>query len=195
MVLVYSRFMQTIEPATPDTLLRLLDYNPLTGLLFWKERPASVFQKTGKSPQHQANMWNVKNSGKEAFRKLHDGYNVGKVFGVTLRAHRVIWAMETGEWPKQMIDHINGNRSDNRWLNLREVDNKSNTRNCSLRPTNKSSHAGVAFYKRTGRWRAFVRFNYKQIHLGYFQTLEDAIAARKLAQAKLNFSERHGSQS
>ena len=75
-------------------LWSILRYEPLTGRLFWKERPRDLFEED----RHQS-VWNAKYAGREAFTSRRpDGYYVGAVFGVTMRAHLVIWMMMRGRW-------------------------------------------------------------------------------------------------
>lgn len=104
------------------------------------------------------------------------------------QAHRLAWLYMHGEWPKLNIDHINRNPSDNRLVNLRDVTNKQNMQNAGKYSHNTSGHPGVSWYKQKSKWRARITHNQKQIHLGYFSILEEAIAARKAAE-KLYWSD------
>lgn len=88
--------------------------------------------------------------------------------------HRVIWALETGGWPKNKIDHINRNPSDNRWDNLREASNKENSRNTSKRKNTSSIYKGVCFHKENQNWVAYATVDYKLINLGSFTSEIDA---------------------
>ena len=81
------------------------------------------------------------------------------------------------------VDHINGDRLDNRRGNLRFANNAENMRNRTKLPAhNASGVIGVGWYKKTGRWKARITVNYKDIHLGYFTSFEDAVAVRKQAE-------------
>ena len=97
-------------------------------------------------------------------------------------AHRLAWLYVYGSWPKDQIDHINRDRADNRIENLREATNKQNMQNRSKSSHNTSGHPGVSWYKRISKWVAKIMHNQKQIHLGCFNTIEEAIAARKAAE-------------
>ena len=97
-------------------------------------------------------------------------------------AHRLAWLHTYGVWPKDQIDHINRNRSDNRIYNLREVTNKQNLQNAGKYSHNTSGHPGVYWHKQRSKWQVKIRHNQKLIHLGYFSILEEAIAARKAAE-------------
>ena len=108
------------------------------------------------------------------------------------RVHRLAWLYVYGEMPKEQIDHINHDKTDNRICNLREVSNTENRRNMSLDKRNKNGITGIDFYKKTKLWRACIRANGKHKHLGYFKNKVDAILARKKAEIKYGFHENHG---
>ncbi len=110
------------------------------------------------------------------------GYLQIRVCSRKYRAHRLAWLHVYGEWPEDQLDHINRDRADNRISNLREVTNKQNGQNASKRSDNKSGHPGVYWDKQKSKWRALITHNQKDIHLGYFENLEDAVAARKAAE-------------
>ena len=105
--------------------------------------------------------------------------------------HRLIWLYMTGKLPHQ-IDHINHDRLDNRWENLREVNNTDNLRNTGLSKNSRTKINGVSFMSQNGKYRAHIMVNRKQIHLGLFEHIEDAIAARKAADTKYGFHGNHG---
>lgn len=113
------------------------------------------------------------------------GYLVVGVRGKRYLSHRLIWLMETGEWPTGVIDHINGAPSDNRWVNLRDVGLKENAHNLqrARRDNNSSGVLGVSWLKDRKKWRASIRVNGRQIGLGKFNTIEAAHAAYLKAKA------------
>jgi hypothetical protein len=78
--------------------------------------------------------------------------------------------------PSHQIDHINGDRTDNRLENLREATNSENQYNSKTRKDNKLGIKGISCY-REGKYRAYTRDNGKKIHIGCFDTLEEAKAA------------------
>ena len=94
---------------------------------------------------------------------------------IVYRAHRLIWLMYHGQWPPQEIDHINGDRADNRIVNLRLATASQNRANSKVYKTNRCGFKGVA---RTpyGRWVARIHFE-KTKYLGTFDTPEEAHAA------------------
>ena len=98
------------------------------------------------------------------------------------QAHRLAWLYVYGTWPKDQLDHINRNPSDNRIANLRDVSHKQNGQNASKPSNNTSGHPGVYWHKRDSKWVACIKHNYKHIHLGYFTDIEAAVAARKAAE-------------
>ena len=154
---------------TPANLRILLRYDPETGKLFWNKREATMFAATPRrTPEHVCANWNSQFAGKEALTSTTShGYRSGRIFRKTFSAHRVIWAIQTGAWPSE-IDHINGDPSDNRWVNLRIATRSENTRNRGIPVSNNSGVKGVSQRRRDTKWRAHISHLGKQIHLGYF---------------------------
>jgi len=179
----------------PDiiTLKELLDYDPDAGLLIWKPREAKWFSDNYMSQQGRANNWNSKHAGKEALGHVHTyGYKQGLLLGKVLKAHRVMWKMHYEEEPTCEIDHINGIRHDNRILNLRLAQGSQNHMNACRYKNNKSGVTGVHWLEPNKKWRAVIRLNRKNRHLGLFSNIEDAIKARKKAEQELGFHPNHG---
>lgn len=154
-----------MEDLSIEEVRRALTYDPETGKLIWKWRD-DVPQQT-----------NSRFAGKEGFTSNSNGYRIGLLNGRCYTAHRVAWAIHHGWWPTSRIHHKNGDRKDNRIENLTLEKQESSPRN--MYKNNKSGHTGVAFFKRTGKWMAYVSKMGKQVRLGYFETKELAIAARK----------------
>lgn len=154
----------------PKTLQRFLNYDPETGLFVWNERgPGDV------AVESRRKSWNKQFAGKPAFYlKGKQGYLFGYVCNKIFFAHRVAWAISTGEWPQGEIDHINHVRDDNRLVNLRVVTTTENNRSRLLIPRSISGHIGVNWNKKDKRWIARHSYTY----LGSFISLEDAVAAR-----------------
>lgn len=169
-------------------LPNILEYNQETGLLFWKTMPRRLF---GTDMHHKA--WNTNYAGKQAFTARHGaGYRHSSIKGKNYLAHRVIWALQTGNWPKGQIDHINGDRSDNRWENLRDVSPGENHMNTRICKQNKSGHIGVFWNAANRKWRADICKDGCSYRLGEFSKKEDAVAARKSAERELGFHPNHG---
>lgn len=173
---------------SPDLLRQLLRYEPETGALYWLPRPVSMF-----ADERSWRSWHTRCIGIPAFTAKRDnGYLVGNVFGRNLRAHRVIWAVVHGEWPPYDIDHINGDRADNRICNLRAVDRGENRRNSAQRCDNTSGTVGVYWLPDRLKWRAQIVKNGVSRHLGEFSSKAEAIRVRKAAERRLGFHPNHG---
>ena len=110
----------------------------------------------------------------------------------TYLAHRIIWLMQTGDFP-EYVDHINHIRDDNRWDNLRSITHQANNENKSVNKNSSTGFLGVSRIASTGRYRASLTRNHKQIHLGVFDTAEEAHKARQAANEVHGFHPNHGS--
>lgn len=129
-------------------------------------------------------------TGKQAGSITKTGYMRTWLGPTKYKMHRVAWAIYHGEWPDQ-IDHINGDRADNRIDNLRNVSKRENSLNHRLRPDNKSGCPGVNWHA-SGKWIAQIRDAGKYVYLGSFANLEDAVSARKEAEARFGYHKNHG---
>ena len=109
-----------------------------------------------------------------------------------MKGHRLAWLYMTGEFPNGQIDHINHVRNDNRWCNLRVVNNQENHKNRPKQKNNKTGIVGVAFNKRTSKYIAYITVNKKRVSLGYFDDLEKAKETRLNANVKYGYSSNHG---
>lgn len=126
------------------------------------------------------------------------------LFGITYRsirmspkqylAHRLAWLYIYGEFPKNQIDHINGDGTDNRIVNLRDVTAAENMKNQTIYKNNTSGAVGVRWNKRDRKWRAHINNNKKQIHLGSFDEKSEAVKARKEAEIKFGYHQNHGKE-
>jgi hypothetical protein len=185
--------MADLELPSVETLRNLLKCDAATGSLVWRERADEMFNPGNTTQAHRAKIWNHKHAGKPAFTyKTPKGYRYGKVNGRCKMAHRVVWAMHHGYWPKGQIDHINGNPSDNRIENLRSVSAGENTRNAKLYKTNKSGVPGVYWRKRSSNWVAQINRDGSSVCLGYFGSIDEAVIARKAAEKALGYHKNHG---
>lgn len=119
-----------------------------------------------------------------------NGYLQTAFDGGRYLVHRIAWKMHYGTEPDE-LDHINGDRSDNRIKNLREVDRTQNNKNMALRSDNTSGHHGVSENKH-GSYIAQIWVNKKYEYLGSYATKEEAIAARKAAEQRHGFHKNHG---
>jgi hypothetical protein len=110
-------------------------------------------------------------------------------------AHRLAWLYVTGLFPTNQIDHINHNRSDNRFINLREASNSTNGVNQSLSSNNKSGFNGVSWDKRRRKFISYIMKEGKSYYLGAFNAPEEASEAYKEKAKELGFHENHGIKS
>jgi hypothetical protein len=179
-------------------LMECFDYSELTGNLTWKVRPVNHFKSGYRSAEGCANNWNSKMAGKQAFTTIAKtgGYFIGTLDGSKgIKAHRVIWKLIYGEDPVgKEIDHINGNPKDNRIENLRLVDRSENAANLAIQKRSKSGVHGVRWWDSSKKWRVTITRDKKWYHIGMFENLEDAIEARKKAEAELGFHANHGAR-
>jgi hypothetical protein len=179
--------MAKVDLPSPEVLRQLLKYDADTGKLFWLKRSEVFFPSA-----LACKRWNILRAGKEAFSYVGVyGYLRGSIFNQSLFAHRVAWAIWNGEWPN-LVDHINGIKSDNRIVNLRNVTNSENNLNMKLFACNTSGFQGVCWFPQTKRWVARIHFENKSYSLGYFKNKEDAIHARREAEIKFGYHENHG---
>jgi len=163
---------------TQARLKELLSYDPVTGLFTWR-----VNRRGHVVAGQRAGCDNGPN-----------GYRVLKVAGRVYLEHRLAWFYVTGEWPERDVDHVNGNRKENSFLNLRPATRKQNLENQKLRIDNTSGHRGVTLDKRTGRFVARIFHNRRGYHIGVFDTAEQAAVAAKSKRDAL-FTHHHTSHS
>jgi len=158
-----------------ERLNSFFSYNPESGKLSWAVNRGKI------------------KIGAEIKCKNHAGYLVVRVDNVLLRAHRIIWAMNTGSWPEYEIDHINGNRSDNRLINLRQATRGQNMKNTIKPITNKSGLKGVSWHAKGNFWQAHIKSDGVNYYLGHYYTKEEAHEAYKSASDRLHsFFGNHG---
>lgn len=172
---------------SPAELARLLHYCPATGALTWLPRPPEMFRT-----EVERQRWHDDYCGKPALTSNCQGYRIGRVMGAFHRAHRVAWAITHGVWPTGHIDHINGDRADNRLVNLRDVTRVENQHNMKMMANNTSGVNGVYWRSDRQKWCAAMSVSGRVLRLGNFHTKEEAIAAREAANDTYGFSERHG---
>lgn len=176
------------ENVDVSLLRQLIRYEPETGRLFWLPRPREMF-----GSDRSWKIWNTRFSGKEALAVgKGNGYCYGAILSRNYLAHRVAWALATGAWPEEQIDHINGDRSDNRLENIRAVSNAENGKNTSIRVDNTSGVVGVSWSDRRSKWVAYINADSRRLPLGRFDSFEDAVAARKAAEVRYSFHPNHG---
>ena len=141
---------------TQAKVVELFDY--LEGRLYWRANSGAT--KAGKLAGH------VKSNGYTSIRIHNREY----------KAHRIIYLLHHGLLP-EYVDHIDGNRSNNKIKNLRPATTSQNNWNSKRPCKNTSGLKGVCWYRRYQKWFARVQINGRQLHLGYFKNVEDAEAA------------------
>ena len=166
---------------TQDELKSLMHYNELTGICTWGGREGNTF-------------FNSKYKGKTVgCTNKGNGYIEVKINRKVYKLHRLIWLYMTGEMPK-IVDHIDHNRSNNIWINLRDVKTcAGNAKNQKRYENNSTGYSGVTFNKSHKKkpWCARIGIDGKRIYLGSFATKEDAIRAKRDAELKHGFHRNH----
>jgi len=144
-----------------QSIKEVLTYNPLTGKLFWKMRVgARGF------PGQEAGHFDS-----------HHGYMNVQVKGRGYRSHRVAWLLYYGDWPEGQIDHINGNKVDNRIVNLRDVTQRQNLFNKPPYTKTTSRFKGVSYRADNNTWRAVIQRDGKSVSIGHFLCEREAALA------------------
>lgn len=142
------------------TLIKLMSYDPVTGLFKWKKRRRGV------------------STSKALGTDNGYGYLRITVLGVSRYAHRLAWLYVYGEMPANEIDHINGIKSDNRICNLRPATPGQNKQNMRRAQSNsKSGYLGVSWHKKAKKWQAHISVNRKHIYLGLHDDIDSAYAS------------------
>lgn len=157
-----------LEQFSVEYLWHLFDYEELTGRLIWKNT-----------------LCRSMTPGREAKRLNNRGYYAVMIGRKNYSVHRVVFYMKTGRVPK-LVDHINNNRTDNRWINLREVSDCENAHNTMIRSDNKSGVKGVSWDKRRGNWKAEIQAFGKRVFIGSFNDLKEADRVMKEARQRMH---------
>ena len=152
-----------------------LTYEPINGLFRWKRR------------RDRSKRWNNRYAGTIA-GQISCGYRLIELDRAAghgaYRAARLAWLYMTGEWPSDQIDHINGQRGDDRWENLRAADNAQNNSNRGAQSNNKAGVRGVSRWG--NRWKVRIRVKGTDYKVGAFDTIEEAAAAYAEAAVRLH---------
>lgn len=145
------------KPLPLQGIEELLAYNPATGRITWINSSASDV----------AGCLDKRN-----------GYTRIKVKGKLYAAHRIAWYLHTGQDPDlNDVDHINGDRNDNRACNLRLATRSENMKNTKKRKGSTSNYKGISWDSSRNKWRAEIRINGKNTRIGRFDTELEAHAA------------------
>jgi HNH endonuclease/AP2 domain len=151
-----------------EELKSAFEYEPLTGIVRWKENRSNMVQGSIAGCTHGS------------------GYKVVTINSKSYKLHRVIWIMLFNQIPDGFyIDHINGNKIDNRLENLRLATNSQNQQNRPAPKNSSSGYRGVTWHKQVNKWMARICHNQKRITIGFFDTAEQAYEAYKAEAKKL----------
>jgi len=161
------------QQLTQEYLKSIINYNPETGVFLWKIRP------------DVENAWNGRYAGTSA-GAYKDGYKVIRIHRQMFRAHRLAWLYVYGYLPKGDLDHIDGNRANNKISNLREATRSQNSANSRKSIKNTSGFKGVYYRKDTNKWSAYIGKNGKRTILGCFDCPAAAHFAYVVAANKLH---------
>lgn len=153
---------------TAERLRELLAYDPETGIFTRRIAAGGAI------------------AGTKAGTLDSHGYVQIKINSTLHLAHRLAWLYVHGLWPENHLDHRDRIPSHNWIKNLRPATYEENQQNASIRKDNTSGYVGVSFFKRTNRWRVQIQVKGKKISVGYYQSIEDAIAARAKAKAEFH---------
>lgn len=170
-------YMPEFTEVTPERLKKMFSYNPITGTL------------TSKIPSKQIP------AGTPVGTSTKRGYITVKIEQKVYKVHRIAFAIMKGRWPTPTVDHINRNKSDNRWCNLREASYSEQSKNHPIHKItskcNKYGVAGVSWLPRLKKWQVTIAGIgvKKQMYLGMYSSLNEAVSVRLKAE-KLRAKER-----
>lgn len=150
---------------TQSRLKEVLEYKPNTGEWIWIKPLAN------RTPL-----------GSVAGSINREGYRTIVIDKKRYQSSRLACLYMTGNWPSEEMDHIDRNRTNDSWSNLRQASRTENAVNRNTFKNNTSGSKGVYWYDRTKMWMASIGVDSKLIHLGYFHTKEEAVKARLFAE-------------
>lgn len=153
--------------------------------LRWKDRPRDHFREELGFKFFQAK-WPTKPAGclSGKYYRVDVTFKEGDEWvSASLHNHRIIWAIKNGRDPgDRLVDHANTDKRDNDGGNLRLADHVQSSQNRGKRSDNISGVPGIAYRQDVGKWRVRITVSKKLIQVGHYDTKEEAVAARKLAE-------------
>lgn len=156
---------------TAERLRELMSYDPERGEFRFLRRPKN----------------NKARVGDLVAGHPRGGYLRVRADGKFYSVHRLAFLYMTGKWPTDEVDHINRDRADNRWSNLRAATRAENMQNKSVYRNKRTSQIpGVSWYARSKRWKAQIQISGKKFGLGYFESEQEAAAAYAAAKKTLH---------
>jgi hypothetical protein len=168
--------MANFLPMPPyDELSRHIKYDPDTGVGIWLVSLSNRAQVGTIAGASNNQYWHIQYKNK------------------CYKAHRLFWFLQTGQDPGPLtIDHIDQDKLNNKFSNLRLATYNEQEQNKGKRLDNTSGHRGVFWKKDIKKYHARIKNYGKTIHLGYYNTLTEAVAARQAKELELyNFSPLH----
>lgn len=164
---------------TQDELKTIIHYNPETGIFT---------NRVDRNPRSKKG---------EKITRGGPNYIFTQINKQNYMVHKLAFLYMLGEFPSTPVDHINRDRIDNRWVNLRIVTHAENCRNLPPRTHYRGvpvscSATGVSWDTGRGKWFASICYNEKQLNLGRYDNLFDACCARKSAEHEYGFHPNHG---
>jgi hypothetical protein len=160
---------------TLKELHHLVHYNPHTGKMVWNNPLPHSRPKSGEL------VGGINN----------DGYRSVMIKQKLYLVHRLVFLYMTGQVP-HFVDHIDRERTNNKWENLRPATSMSNAKNHTKRSNNKSGVTGVCWDNTNKKWMASIYDNRKPIFLGHFSDFFEAVCVRRSAETKYNYSRGNG---
>lgn len=171
--------MKTKE-ITQEILKEYLFYDPITGYFTWIKQSARNIFPGFRAGTLQQTVWG------KTYIKI-------KLLHVQYFSHRLAFIYMTGLDTDLQVDHINGDGTDNRWVNLRLVTHQDNGKNQKKHSNNTSGISGINFDRYWNKWLVRISINQKVKNLGYYDNLFDAACVRKSAELKHSYHSNHGS--
>lgn len=158
---------------TQELILKLFHYDPLTGIL----------KRIGRLKSNG----DITPCDFVGSAKSTHGYLQYTVKNKTYDCHRLIFLYMEGEFPNCDVDHIDGDRTNNKWENLRKVTREENLRNVGMKNTPRYGVTGVGIHNPSGCWRVWISYHQKS----GFKSFEEAVAYRKMKEKEMGFTEQH----
>jgi hypothetical protein len=166
------------DAMTYEEFAENFSYCPETGIITRLKAPCNSVKVGGEAGY-------VSKTGKLKYRKI-------EFKGVCYASHRLAFLAVTKAMPELEVDHIDGNGLNNKFSNLRLVSHELNMKNKSLYKTNNTGQPGVSYFKQTGKWRAAISIGKIKKHIGYYDSIDDAISARKDYEQFHSYHQNHG---
>lgn len=160
-----------------ELLEKYFRYEPDSGKLYWIKNSNNGHKRIGD----------------EAGTITPNGYRIVCIWNYYIMSHRIVWALQGLTVPNgYCIDHINGDKQDNRLANLRCTTITLNCRNQKLRKNNTSGHIGIYWKTDKKKWEATITVNRRKIWRQYFTDIHEAVSCRQFEAAKYGFHPNHG---